>query len=495
MEKFEYRRQFIAGSRFCGDERYWEHVQVTSNLKLSVHKDLPLNKVYQEDRKIFLLGYVIDPFQPDFTDSEILDWLIHESPDLSSLIENTYRLSGRWVIIFVQGQKVFFFHDPFGMRQIYYAGLQGEFWCGSEPSILAENLNVKPDKTNQYLNEFIQSSAFKKKEHFWIGDKTRYKEIRHLLPNHFIDVNTANIERFWINHERNYSVGTAAKKAGELLRNSLLSASKRFNLMMPVTAGWDSRVLLAASKDIKDDLYYFISTKNHLTKDNDDVKIPMILCERLGMNFHVLDNLREPDSEFLKLLNKNVDMPRQLPKTLTFYEFYRNHQDKVNINGRGAETARCYYPFEKNPTAEFLAKVTGYPGDNFAITEIKRWLEKVRPFLKDKKIDLIDFYYWEHRMGNWGGTDPAEQDVAIEEFCPFNNRKLMMILLSTKRKYRSEPNYKLHKEMIYYLWSELLAEPINPVSTFDYLKKYIKSKMPYTIKRKIKRGMGVYPYN
>ena len=36
-------------------------------------------------------------------------------------------------------------------------------------------------------------------------------------------------------------------------------------------------------------------------------------------------------------------------------------------------------------------------------------------------------------MGNWGTMYQAEQDIAIEEFCPFNNRKLLMILLSVDK--------------------------------------------------------------
>lgn len=495
LKKDEFRRQFIAGSRFCGPEKFWKHIGISNDLKLSVHKDLPFTVFEEGAKKVFLLGYMIDPFHPDSENSDILEWLLNTSPDFSKLIKNTYPLGGRWVLIYTQQDKVFFFHDPFGMRQIYYGNVEGEFWCGSEPSILAHYLNLKPDKTDLNLNEFIHSDVFKKKEHFWIGDKTRYREIRHLLPNHYLDACTGKVERFWINHEQKHSVKKAAQKAGELLKNSLLSANKRFKLMMPVTAGWDSRVLLSASKEITDDLFCFISTKNHLTEEDDDVKIPKKLCERLGINFHVLDNLKEPDDTFLELLNTNVDMPRYLPKTLTFYEFYLNHQDKVNVNGRGAETARTYYPFEKDPTAAFLANVTGYPGNAFVLNEIENWLSNARSFAAKKEIDLIDLYYWEQRMGNWGGTDPAEQDVAIEEFCPFNNRKLMMILLSTKRKYRSGPDYRLHKKMISFLWDELLEEPVNPTSNRQHIKMLINSKIPQNLKNQIKKWFGVYPYN
>ncbi|MDZ7720272.1 MAG: hypothetical protein U5K72_15760 [Balneolaceae bacterium] len=495
MKKYEYRRQFIAGSHFRGENEYWQHIDVAKNLKLSVHKDLPVQVIQREEKQLFLLGYIIDPFHPDRTDADIIEWLFEKSADASTLIENTYRLSGRWILIYVDDGEITFFHDPFGMRQIYYAKVEGNIWCASDPAILADYLNLKPDEEDEEKIKFIHSSAFEKKERFWVGDKTRYREIQHLLPNHYLEINTGFVHRYWMNNEPTISADEAAKRAGDLLKGSLLSAKKRFNLMMPVTAGWDSRALLSATKKIKDEIFYFISTKNQLTEEDEDVKIPQKLFKKLRVDFHLLDNLKHPDEDFLKTLHKNVDLARNLPKTLTFYEFYLNHQEKVNINGRGAETARSYYPFEKNPAPEFLAKVTGYPNSEFVLEEINSWINETRPIISENNIDMVDLYYWEQRMGNWGGTDPAEQDIAIEEFCPFNNRKLMMILLSTNKKYRIRPNYRLHNMIISYLWKDILREPINPMPKLLYFKMLINSKISSNLKSKIKRLLGMHPYD
>lgn len=495
LNKYRYRRQFIAGSKFWGDEEYWRYIHITQNLKLSVHIDLPVQEVRRGEKTVLLLGYLIDPFQPELSDQDILNNLLEESTSFSGFTENTYRLSGRWAIIYVDKQQVHFFNDPFGMRQIYYAKADEEIWVGSEPAILSNCLGLQPCESDRGLLEFIHSESFKKKEHFWVGDKTRYREITHLLPNHYLHLNTGEVKRFWVNNEERYSVKAAAHKAAELLKKSLISANKRFELMMPVTAGWDSRVLLSASKEIKEDVFYFISTKNHLTEEDDDIRVPKKIFNNIGEEFCILDNLNEPDQEFLELLKLNVDLPRCLPKTLTFYEFFLHHQNKVNVNGRGGETVRSYYPFDKNPSADFLAKVTGYANDGFVQREIKNWLEEARPFASDHQIDLTDVYYWEQRMGNWGGTDPAEQDIAIEEFCPFNNRMIMMILLSTKRKYRIGPDYKLHKTIIGYLWSELLREPINPIPKYKFYKMLINSKIPLGTKTWFKKRLGIFPYN
>ncbi len=496
MKRYEFRRQFIVGTDFFGSEDYWYHILIKHNVRLSVHRDLPVHEAQKDGKKIILIGYILDPFNTDYTNSDIVKHLLNQSGSFSEVIENTYGLSGRWLLIFTQNNEIKLFHDPFGIRQIYYAEHNGELWCGSQPSILADNLNLKPEENNKDLEDFIYSPVFESKEGFWIGNKSRFQSIKHLLPNHYLDYVTNSVHRYWVNEEQNLSLHKASKLAGEILRGSLIAANKQFNLMMPITAGWDSRVLLSASKDIKDDVFYYISTKNILNSEDDDIKIPKRIFERLGLEFNVLDELEEPDEDFLQILRKNVNNARNSPKTLTLYEFYLNHQDKMNVNGLGGEIARCYYNYEEEePTAEFLAKITGYPSSNYAISEIEEWLHEVRSFFGASSINIFDLYYWEQRIGNWGAMDQAEKDIAIREFCPFNNRKLLMILLSVDRKYRTLPNFRLFRNIIHYLWRDLLKEPFNPISIKEKIVLTFKNKMPYNLKKSIKNKLNIFPYN
>jgi hypothetical protein len=77
-------------------------------------------------------------------------------------------------------------------------------------------------------------------------------------------------------------------------------------------------------------------------------------------------------------------------------------------------------------------------------------------------------------MGNWGALAPFEQDIAIEEISPFNNRSLIATLLKVHPSKRKAPNYELFRKLIQALWSDTLLEPINPGE--NLLKNIIKEK-------------------
>ncbi|MBJ3793540.1 hypothetical protein I8J38_34180, partial [Bacillus sp. OA1] len=104
---------------------------------------------------------------------------------------------------------------------------------------------------------------------------------------------------------------------------------------------------------------------------------------------------------------------------------------------------------------------------------------------------ILDLFYWEQRMGNWGTMYQAEQDIAIEEFCPFNNRRLLIALLKLEKEYRQGPEHIIYKKMINSLWPETLSEPINPLNFKAQVKKQILKMMPSSLKNKIKSTIRV----
>lgn len=74
----------------------------------------------------------------------------------------------------------------------------------------------------------------------------------------------------------------------------------------------------------------------------------------------------------------------------------------------------------------------------------------------------------------------AEQDIAIEEFCPFNCRLLYCLLLATPRRLRSGLDYPLYKQLIKHMWPEALALPFNPPPTTTRLITTLKGRVrPY----------------
>ena len=81
--KFFRRRQFILGSDFLNYEG-WHCQTLFENFKLTLHPDLPITYIENQNGKAILLGYIIDPFQSELGDEDILKQFAQEGITIKS---------------------------------------------------------------------------------------------------------------------------------------------------------------------------------------------------------------------------------------------------------------------------------------------------------------------------------------------------------------------------------------------------------------------------
>ena len=473
-----FRRQFILGPRFIDHYTSWNKIKASDTVCITSHPDLPVTQVAHNNALLTVLGFVFDPYHPEADNATIAQQLIQHAGDFSSVIRNTESLSGRWIIFYSNGNELNCFHDPCGLRQVYYIRKDKECWAGSQPSIIFDSTGMDPEKDPVAVT-FMQSPQYEKLERFWPGDGTMYTNMKHLLPNHSLNASTGTITRFFpISPIPALTLEDAVLLAATLLKGSFAAASKRYDLLLPVTAGWDSRVLYAASKDVKDKTFYYIHQLGHLADDNRDIVIPGKLLNRAGLQFNVVNAREQMDDDFRKIFVRNVTHARpHLAKALGIYQNYKRFDGKLNITGNGGEIARSYYYYfhhHHKLDGRALARISKYNDIPYVIDAFAKTLADTAPAAGSSNISLFDLLYWEQRMGNWGAMYPAEQDIAIEEFSPFNNRKLLITLLSVDRKYRMPPSYTLFRKLTDALWPEALNEPVNPQNTKAWLREEVK---------------------
>ena len=83
----------------------------------------------------------------------------------------------------------------------------------------------------------------------WIGDETYFDGIKHLLPNHYLDINKREAFRYWPNGAINrLDLDEAVSRSCLFLQGIMKAIVHRHPAMMAVTGGTDSRTLLAASQ-------------------------------------------------------------------------------------------------------------------------------------------------------------------------------------------------------------------------------------------------------
>jgi hypothetical protein len=244
--------------------------------------------------------------------------------------------------------------------------------------------------------------------------------------------------------------------------------------MLAVTAGWDTRVLLASTKNISDGIEYYVDRQGVLSLDHPDVQTPQSLCRRLKINFRVRNSSEDPPRGFMEILSQSVSEARLVPKTRMIYAALAHGLKTINVNGNGSEICRNAYDgfgliSEDNITVAKLTGLIGYYKSKFVKYELSMWKNDLEQN-GASGYHILDLLYWEQGMANWGSQYAAEQDVAIEDFSPFNNRLLLTTLLSLPREYRSGPHFPIYTKLIERMWPEALAEPINPA---NFLSRYI----------------------
>lgn len=481
-----FRRQFILSSNPQFSFESWTNLNLGENIHLSAHPDLEVAQSSFGTIQLTLLGFVINPFEPMKSNQEILDDLVNDAKGFNDILLKTDNLGGRWVIIYKSDNSFKIFHDPCGQRQVYYLkDNENNTLCGSDPSIMNHFVELEED-TTLAISEFVRSAAFEEKENAWIGSGTIYKGVEHLMPNHYLNLSDMTTVRFWPNKPIGHlELEKGAELAAEMLRGSLLAIGNRHKLTLAVTAGWDSRILLAASKDVKDNSVYFVSLTGLEGDNYHDLVVPKRLFKKLGLPFYAQKCDVELDPEFKKNLESNVSMARiNLNKAKFIYKYHLDFDGMISVNGNVSEIARtCVRPlFPMKTTGENIAKLGyfRYGGLSYVTTQFNKWIDGINELCEKNNLNIYDMLYWEQRMGNWGAQYPAEQDISIEQFSPFNNRLLLSVLLSVDEKYRKDPNYVLHYKIIEKLWPETLQEPIG------------KTGRKRTIKLKIKNAISVF---
>ncbi|MCK4903442.1 MAG: hypothetical protein KAS35_02040 [Candidatus Marinimicrobia bacterium] len=473
-----YRRQFFFAPQYIEDLPNWNKVQIDKKYFLTIHPDLKFVHLKKNNVEIILLGFMLDPLNPEFSDEDIVRNLLKNTSDFNSVIKSTYNYSGRWIIVYKDDNDIQFFHDAAGSRQIFYTFHKSGVWCGSQPHTLANKLDI-PESDDPDLLEFINSNEFEEDEHCMAGDGTIFSEILHLMPNHSLSINNQCVKRYWPDEPiPKLTMDEATDRISKLFTGLYESANNRFSLMQSVTAGVDSRALLAASKRVSKNITYFIQKFDKLTRFSPDISVPSKYLPSIGLDFTIMV-CNEYDEIFDEYLKKNVYMIQSEKKKVLYYNFFKYSQDKVNVSGNigGIIRHTGYNHYDGVGDVIDLAKLFNADKKKYVITAINKWLDTgIIELTKKNNIYLKDLFYWEHRGANWIPMFQTELDIAIDEWNPANCRNLIIASFaippdSDKIKERTT----LYKNICQQLWPETLLFPISPP---DYLNAiYIKNRL------------------
>jgi len=252
----------------------------------------------------------------------------------------------------------------------------------------------------------------------------------------------------------------AVTKCLNTLRGLMESARRRFKMSLAMTAGWDSRLLLAATRPMAPDMVYFTGIFWNMTEEHRDAASPSRLLAALGLRNNIIPCKEEPDAQFASLFKRSVVTAHDEYAAVAQGMFDHCPHDRVCTKGDVAEIVKCQFRIDKpndRIDAYDLSKLAEMEPHPFVIEAFDEWLAGLRPY----NVHPLDLFCWEQSMGVLEAMIEAECDIVQEAFSPLNCRELLTTMLRVPERHRRAPAYVLFQTLIERLWPEVLSEPIN----------------------------------
>ncbi|MEQ8998161.1 MAG: hypothetical protein RID53_16835 [Coleofasciculus sp. B1-GNL1-01] len=448
-----HRRQFVVGSKpftldhWCSkqlDPLTW--ISFCPELRLSVTTDA-------EGIPWCLVGRAVETLEAQADPLTAIPQT--SSRDVPSLYPSW---AGRWVLI-GQGQMHL---DASGLLGCFYGVDQNrEGWCSSSPSLLTSILFPEvPPKTDPKTLKYKTGIAW------FIPPRSRFEGIRRLLPSQVLTIRDATLDPRALMPPINPSLDY--NHALELLKSSLVTGLKRLanqenQLWLGLSAGYDSRVVLAIARYAGIDLKTFTRVTPRMSLA--DRILPPQLAELSGYeHFFLKKRQGHPERQHLATTHTNGHVSQG--DAQPFIHGVRSSLQGICIGGQCFGVGKVLYRSfpeqisDPEETACHILHIRQEPLLSSTLTALTEWLEWVLQ-TPHEHLDWRDRFYIEQRLAGWQSSKEQLYDLDdVERFFPINSSRNYSLLLSIEEKRRL--NFQHQVELIQRIAPELLNYPINP---------------------------------
>ena len=481
-----YARQFLLGPRCDPRLVSWPRLELQNGLMVQHHPLLSGLQKKQGDRSVTLLGFALAAARPAWTHADILAHLLDSAESLDDLFAETELLSGRWVLVYENPGRSVLLHDAAGLRTVVHTlPKSGETWCASQTSLLANQLNLTPEAR---AVDFWDVLGRKIPTHIraWPGAGTAFAELRALLPNHYLDLRSREAVRYFPN-ARLEPIGKdeAVELIVAQLRASVAAVHRDHSVFQQITAGLDSRTMLAASREFRDTTTYFTclwpTLEPGMTERHPDIAVPRSLLAELGLRHTRYDCPSELSEPGFAIAYERADtLPiRELgPPAHALAQVLPG--DAMVINNNLGELGRCYLHPVAYPASVSLSTLcnmhwTGMQDHPYLIAHLGAWMEEANAACGRLGYRMLDLFHWEMKAGRRVSRGLLHLDLAHDTFSPFNCRWLQRHYLAVPEMFRRPATgLALQHEVIRAMWPETLARAINPRKPGDRVRRVLR---------------------
>lgn len=399
--------------------RGWSEYKV-GDWRLFVDPRVPLKRATSGSRSIWLAGDAFDPEEGEYR--EVASLLA--AGDLLGILD---RLAGRFLLLVKEGDGVAVYHDAMGSRSVFY----GDGAVASHAALAAE---VTGGLLRDWVLPFITSRGYLMRDVKYLpGLDSPFTGIRQLTPNTRLLLPGGVVERYWPRGPKHRVDRAQAVALLVAHLEGLRSYARHIGTTTTVglSAGRDSRGVLAALKPLDPRVFTFVRSKGAKSSDSPDSRVARELASRCGLDLEIVrvpapPPLDEALSPFAITFRRNTGYVRGRNSSWVEYFAGKDLPELLFVRGFGGEVMRGFYP----PITEISSPALAHTydvnaGSRLAREPFESFIE-VAGWSRDdfQDFDLADLFYWEHRMGTWGASALAESDMAFRTVPGYNSRNL-----------------------------------------------------------------------
>lgn len=372
-----------------------------------------------------------------------------------------YTLGGSWIAILKTTSGVQFFVDACGSKPLVYS---------NEKQVVASSAAMILDDQEYEIELRKEANLphwFERDLYFPAG-MTAHWSVHRLLPNHSLNFSDWKTKRIWpLEPFGPLSKDEALDRIISATRVALRISNRQTDCMIPLTAGNETRGLLALLRGIADESQFFTAT---MPGSFIDQGCASRLVRKFKLKHKFFSVRRRTDKECI-FWQRNAGSC--VGGVNMFNRLSENFDPSVEISGLGGEIGRGFLwlstdkPDGKVNASDLLKRLKLPDNKQFEI-ELQKWIENFPQF---DLFTLLDCAYIEHRMATWAFPQTVARDIVGPQIYPLITRKIFTAMMSAPPDFRKSG--QLFKAIVEKEWPELLVLPINRGTRWEKLLTFI----------------------
>ncbi len=421
-----------------------------------------LNILYKSinDSAIVFLGTVINVFENQYNDESVcVDllsfWIKGKEEEFYNKMDC---LSGNFIILIIEENNLFVWPDAMGTKAIFYDTVTKD--VTSHPQIIAECYGYNHSEEYKQIEKHPKYRD--NKNRFLPGLITPFSNILELTPNTMCIMPDARIKRFYPRQNNSYKNKDMSREIQNFFQEQIRVLCENEKIAISITAGLDSRLTLASSRDYRDRIYYYTAEYNDKAKC--DAMFAETMLTELGIKHNLIPEVFNVPKVFLDLYHRNSSQMSTDFRGDIAYSLEKYYpKERVHIKSNGSDICRAHSRrrcrcLPEKPTGKTISKLhwktndfSKYYQTMLDVTELKN--EKIYDY------DIYDLAYWESKIGKWQSLCILEWTCVQDTILPYNCRKLLEMMLSTPLEDRKKD--VSYAKLASLMWRETSEFPVN----------------------------------